>query len=75
MRLVVCADAVYRVMSRRAVRADDPRVFAAVSQFQAKAESGGAVVVSLLRGFGHEMLTSYAFGQRMLACSAHHLRR
>jgi hypothetical protein len=31
--------------------------------------------VSLLRGFGHEMLTSYAFGQRMLTCSAHHLRR
>src|ERR1700692_2598460 len=38
------------------------------------AESGGAVVVSLLRGFGHEMRTRYAFGQRMRTCVAHQSR-
>ncbi len=31
-----------------------------------RAESGGAVVVSLLREFGHQLLTTDAFGQRML---------
>lgn len=39
------------------------------------AKWGCSVLVSRLRGFGHEMLTSYAFGQRMLTCSAHHSRR
>jgi hypothetical protein len=39
-----------------------------------KAASGGAVVVGLLRGFGRKMLTRYAFGQKLLTCSAHHLR-
>ena len=30
--------------------------------------------MSLLRGIGHGMLARYAFGQRMLTCSAHHSR-
>jgi hypothetical protein len=29
------------------------------------------VVVALLRGFGRKMLTRYAFGQKLLTCSAH----
>jgi hypothetical protein len=33
------------------------------------------VVVSLLRGFGHEMRTMYVFGQRMRKYSTPHLRR
>ena len=33
------------------------------------------MVVGLLHGFGRKMLTRYAFGQKLLTCSAHHSRR
>jgi hypothetical protein len=46
------------------------------SQFQAKGQIGRRCRREPSpRGFGHEMLTSYAFGQRILTCSSHHLRR
>lgn len=38
------------------------------------AESGSSEVVSVLRGFGHQMLVRNAFGQKMLECSVHHRR-
>jgi hypothetical protein len=32
------------------------------------------VVVTILRGFGRKILTRYAFGQKLLTCSAHQSR-
>ena len=36
------------------------------------AESGSPEVVSVLRGFGHQMVVTDAFGQKLLVCLVHH---